>query len=120
MAKAMSTDERPARPGKPDLVMVPSDATLAELVEMFRQLTGREPTPAELEEARRLWEEPESEEPPRRHRQARSASRPDRLHAGCEWPQEPPGLDCPGGQADLPESARPRQGSRPGSAQGIP
>jgi hypothetical protein len=37
-------------------VLNPRTATLAQIIDLFRRLTGREPTPEEVEEARREWE----------------------------------------------------------------
>jgi hypothetical protein len=48
--------EFPAAP--PELFLLQcEDTTFADLMEMFRKLTGREPTAEEIEEARREWEE---------------------------------------------------------------
>ena len=38
----------------------PRTLTFDDVMEMFRQLTGREPTPEEIEEARQAWESEES------------------------------------------------------------
>lgn len=44
---------------KPELhVLNPRTATLAQVINLFCKLTGREPTPEEVEEARAEWERP--------------------------------------------------------------
>jgi hypothetical protein len=46
------------QPPQPSLTLLPGDAIgLAELLDLYRHLTGREPTPEEVEEARRELEE---------------------------------------------------------------
>jgi hypothetical protein len=51
----MSDQQKHDKP--PELhVLNPRTATFADVMEMFRSLTGREPTAEEIEEARREWE----------------------------------------------------------------
>jgi hypothetical protein len=41
---------------KPELVLIEGkDITFEDITGMFRRLTGREPTPEEVEEARQRW-----------------------------------------------------------------
>jgi hypothetical protein len=48
---------RAGRKGKPQLHLLhPDHITFENLMEMFRRLTGPEPTPEEVEEARREWD----------------------------------------------------------------
>jgi len=45
---------------KPTLHLLhPDEVTLDNIIQMFRKLTGREPTPEEVEEARAEWEKTE-------------------------------------------------------------
>ena len=49
-------------PDKPELHLLrPNEITFENVMEMFRRLTGRDPTPEEVEEARREWEKAEQE-----------------------------------------------------------
>ncbi len=50
------TPDAPDPARKPSLSLLPGDAALADVLEAFRQLTGREPTPEEIEDARRELE----------------------------------------------------------------
>ena len=46
-----------AKNDKPELVFLEGDGiTFEDITDMFRRLMGREPTPEEIEEARREWE----------------------------------------------------------------
>jgi hypothetical protein len=50
------------RNDKPTLHLLhPQEITFENIMEMFRKLTGREPTPEEVEEARAEWEADDSE-----------------------------------------------------------
>jgi hypothetical protein len=43
--------------GKPERHLLDAkEATFGDVIDLFRKLTGREPTPEEIEEARREWE----------------------------------------------------------------
>jgi hypothetical protein len=45
------------KPDKPELHLLhPDEITFESIMQMFRDLVGREPTPQELEEARREWD----------------------------------------------------------------
>jgi hypothetical protein len=47
---------------KPELHLLhPDEITFENLLEMFRDLTGREPTPEEVEEARAEWDSEDEE-----------------------------------------------------------
>jgi hypothetical protein len=50
---------------KPALYLVDAkEITFEQTIDLFRKLTGREPTAVEVEEARREWQEGESEKAP--------------------------------------------------------
>jgi hypothetical protein len=57
----MAADKKPKKQ-KPKLILLPGDATFEELTDMFRELTGREPTEEDLKEAREVWHELEKNE----------------------------------------------------------
>jgi hypothetical protein len=45
----------PADPTKPSLRVLSGDATYDEMIDLFRTLTGREPTAEAIEETRQEW-----------------------------------------------------------------
>jgi hypothetical protein len=50
---------------KPSLVLLPGhDITLEDIIDFYRHLTGREPTPKEVEQGRREWEADGPSPPP--------------------------------------------------------
>ena len=51
----------PDDPSKPTFVLAPGDLTLDDVVELYKQLTGRDATPEELAEVQALLDSPDDE-----------------------------------------------------------